>query len=190
MDFAELVEAFPEVRTQLQQPEFADDFQQLLDRAYEQVLDRHGSGFIHLIRDTKTLVQIWPEQRQGIIKKLVEGGPNEHNQTWFIQQVEGQSSIEHAIATCANLVLLFPELKPQLEVVVKKRMKEVQAHLKLFQEGRKENSVSYRYSMFTKYLTILGAESAFLDPAGNMQVKLRPLPLLHGKKELPARQVV
>lgn len=189
LDCAALVEAFPEVRIKLQAPEFVDDFQQVLDEAVRQSVRNFHVPVVNRIQDLKCLIQVWPEHRVQIIQALAEGG--EGTQDLFIQRIEGEQSIVHAIATSAYLVLVFPELKPRLEEVMKRRMKEVRVELvSKHQRLVKEGEGVYAYNLFIKNLTILGAESAVLDTQGNLQVRLRPLPLKGKTPTLPVREHV
>lgn len=186
LDLADLLEAFPEVRNRIQAPEFADDFQEVSAYAVSSHVDGHSISIANRIQDLKTLIQVWPEHRAQIIQALAEGG--QARQEWFVEQTEAEDSITHALATAANLVAVFPELRPLVEEVVKKRMPEIQTKLQEMHTELEENEWNFHgYQWFIKYLTIVGAESAFLDARGDLQVHLRPLGLGGNKQPLPAR---
>lgn len=188
IDLADLVEVFPEVRNRIQAPEFADDFQEVLAYAVTSHVEGYSISIANRIQDLKTLIQVCPEHRAQIIQAMAEGGQD--IQEWFVERVEEEEWIVHAMVTAANLVVVFPELRPKLELVVKKRMSEIQAKLQEMHTELEINEWNFHgYQRFIKHLTILGAESAVLDAQGDLQVHLRPLGLGRIPQPLPDRSL-
>lgn len=172
-----IIQLYPSLRDEIRQ-----DYG---DHVLPRILSKEQAGpftFSHTMAELVGLLQLYPERRAEWLEMY--GIQSDQVLQQMTEAFKWPDNLKDEVWLIADLLLVFPQLRPDILTRVKDRKGADQLTKELKSEQRPFERNNFQVAFF---LTIIGAEDARIDEKGQIQLQLKPLPLKTGARPLPER---